>query len=321
MTEYGHKKRPPLNEVSKWLSAHHGAPIADIEPIRGGYWSSAWAYRCDGDDLVLRLSADDEGYRIDRAAHRFAEYGVPVPEVLHIGTALDGVGPGYAAAISRRHFGRFIEEAAPSEAEAVGVAMAGLLAAMRRVPVEPQFPAEWYGPLVGQSDAADSWHGWLLRAIRIPDRLESQWAEATAVHAELGPVFARCTTTIEELLQHCPERRDLVHGDLLHQNVLLTDSTVTGIFSWKCSVVGDFLYDVALCTVWAPWHPVMVDADVWGRTLAAPDLNPADLEAADIRHRCYQLQIAAAHLLWFVESGDDENLPKLLAVVKKLLEN
>ena len=49
------------------------------------------------------------------------------------------------------------------------------------------------------------------------------------------------------LAEACPERRDLVHGDLLHGNVLVSPDArrVQAVLSWKCSVRGDFLFDAA----------------------------------------------------------------------------
>lgn len=308
MDDYAHKERPPLDEVVGWLEDHHGGPVESVKPLRGGYWSSAWSYRADSRDLVLRLGADDAGYRIDQRAGSFGAVGVPVPKVHHIGTAL-----GRAAAISDRRFGTFLEEQPLDTADATGHALADLFAAMRRVRGHDR--SEWYLP-----HGRASWHDWLLHQLERTDAVEVNWATACARHPSLDATFAAARSKILEAIERLPERRDLVHGDLLHQNVLVEDSRVTGVFSWKCSAFGDFLFDVAWCSVWSSWFPVIDAVDMWGRTQVAPDLTAVDLHDAEARHAIYQLHISCTHLLWFVQSSDDGNLERLLGQTMGLLD-
>ena len=60
-----------------------------------GFWSSAYAYEADGQELVLRLGLIPEGFQDDRDAMAFAGPDLPVPAVNFVGDAL-----GWAAAIS-----------------------------------------------------------------------------------------------------------------------------------------------------------------------------------------------------------------------------
>jgi len=165
---------------------------------------------------------------------------------------------------------------------------------------------EWYEP---SGEGASSWHDWLRLGV--------------SGNAETHPLYAPTMHKIEQLLPLVPERRELVHGDLLHQNVLISEeeqNSVTGIFSWKCSALGDFLYDVAWFTLWSPWFAVL-DADLlWQLTLDAQDLMASDLERAAERHYCYELQIALSHIGWFITSKDDVNLERLSPQLDALLD-
>ena len=127
---------------------------------------------------------------------------------------------------------------------------------------------------------------------------------------------------MEELVEACPERRDLVHGDLLHQNVLLAEdlSAVTGVFSWKCSAHGDFLFDVAWCTFWGQWHHGVAAIDTWSQAWQADDLTGADLVDAPVRHHCYELQIGAGHLGWHAWTGDTVGLEAVADRTAHILE-
>jgi len=299
-----HKHPFALPEISDWLTNYHGEPVKDLQPMAGGYWSSAFSYRAQQQELVLRLGESGVGYRIDQMAQRFNVKALPVPEVLDIGAAL-----GRKFAISRRHHGGFIEVASPQRSNSVCKSLGNLLAALRSnrdLGNPDSVNVEWYEP---PGEGAASWHAWLRMGV--------------SGNAETHHLYAPTMQKIEKLLQLVPERRELVHGDLLHQNVLISDtdsSEVTGVFSWKCSALGDFLYDVAWCTLWSPWFEVLNADLLWQLTLDADDLADADLELAAERHYCYELQIALSHIGWFITSKDDTNLQRLSPQLEALLD-
>jgi hypothetical protein len=66
-------------EVAAFLSSRSG-PLADLEPLSGGGWSSAWAYRAGGEELVARFGPDASWYEADRLAMAFSGPDLPVPE-------------------------------------------------------------------------------------------------------------------------------------------------------------------------------------------------------------------------------------------------
>ena len=309
------KPKPQAEQVAAWLARQHEGTITDFAPLKGGFWSSAFSYRVGNDELVLRLSEMSEGFASDKAAMQFASAQIPVPDVIAVG---EGLGLHYA--ISRRHYGRFLESIAPHEAEAAGAALATLLQAMRQAEPARSDRVNWYAG----ADAANlSWHDWLKGGLggNGEPAPNSGWAKLAA-NPSLDALFKRCKSRIEGLLPACPERRDLIHGDLLYKNVLIAEdlSRVMAIFSWKCSALGDFLYDVAWCTLWGRWCPAIAQTNLWQRTLEAPDLSEDDLRDAPLRHHCYELQIAASHLGWFAWTGEEKELAKLAGVVEQLLE-
>ncbi|MEM8882912.1 MAG: aminoglycoside phosphotransferase family protein [Planctomycetota bacterium] len=300
------KPRIPFAHVAAWLDERYDEPIEELAPVSGGYWSSAYTYRVGGEEFVLRLSDMAEGFAIDAAAMRFARAELPIPEVLDVGEALDR-----HYAISRRHHGRFVEDSWS------GRAMSRLLEALRAVPSTPESAVAWHRP----DDT--TWHEWLRGGlVDHPESRVNGWRAKLEAQPRLDAIFRACEARIEELLPHCPERRDLVHGDLLHQNVLVAEdgARVTAVFSWKCSVRGDFLFDVAWCTFWAPWHPAIDADDLWRRTCEAPDLRDDARVDAVMRHHCYELQIAASHFGWYVWTDDDEQLATVARAAQRLLD-
>ena len=310
------KRNLAVHEVQAFLQAHHRAPVHDIEPLHGGFWSAAYAYRLDDRALVVRFGASRDGYDMDRAAMAFGGPGLPVPEVLHVGEALGG-----AFAISVRHRGRFLEGIEPSEAEVVGPAIDTLLMALRSNKAPRSAPPDWWDSAL---PAPSTWREWLATGLTdVPTWPNHGWRARLAEHPDADRLFRACEARLATLRDACPERRDLVHSDLLHQNVLLNDAgdAVTAVFSWKLSMYADFLWDVAWCNLWTPWHPGVGALDLFSRTLAAPDLTPADLEDADARHSAYMLQIGAQHLGWNAWTGDEDTLREVMARTEWVLES
>lgn len=294
--------RPTDAAVVEFLRVHHGVEPTDLEALGGGFWSAAYGYRSGGDELVLRVGDTPDGFRDDERAMRFGSPMLPVPEVLCIG---EGFGRWFA--ISRRHQGRFLEEIDPEEADVLGPTLVDLLAALRAVP--------------DTGIDAPAWRDWLLGGLTDPPgRHTSGWRPLIAADAAAERTFRAVDRRIRSLLDACPDRRQLVHSDLLHYNVLVTPSAdaVTAVFSWKCSTWGDALYDLAWCTFWGRWHDGIGALNLWERVV--PTLAVRDAVDAGVRHHAYELQIGASHLGWYAILGDADNLGWTLRQLDELLE-
>lgn len=298
-------EKPTLSvaEVEAFLAERHGVVVSDVVALEGGFWSSAFSYRADGRDLVARFGSIRSGYEADRDAMAYAGPDLPVPDVLEVGDAF-----GASFAISVRHHGRFLEDVRADEADVAGPAIVRLLAALKGVPPAP----------------AESWRQRLRNGLVDDDATTNGgWREALRAHPEAERVFRETEARITSLLDRCPERRDLIHSDLVHRNVLIADdaSRINAVFSWKCAGRGDFLFDVAWCTFWGgSFHPGIAAADLLARVVRAP-WAAGDLEDAAVRHHCYELHVGATHLGWNAWIGDDEALATVTRHTGGLLEH
>lgn len=304
------------DEVVAFL-AGRPSTAEDLEPLSGGAWSSAWAYRAGGEELVVRFGQEVAWYEADRMAMAFDGPDLPVPEVREVGTTPSG----RAYAISVRHHGRFLEDTPVEQAEAIAPTLTRLLVALYRVPGSPDSPVVWH-----QSGASTgSWREFLLAGlVDDPANLVHGWSTSLAGDRELAALSAAVTERVSALVEACPERRDLVHGDLLHGNVLVGPDAdrVEAVLSWKCSVRGDFLFDAAWCSFWSPFHPGIAAADPLSALLRDPSVrsdHSALLDAA-ARHHCYELHIGFTHLGWNVWTGDQANLAATARCLAEVLE-
>ncbi len=294
--------RPAEAAVVEFLRAHHHAEPQALEVLSGGFWSAAFGYRVGEDELVLRVNHAPAGFLADELAMRYASSGLPVPEVLAVGEGL-----GRWVAISRRHHGRFLESFGPDAADTLGPTVVDLLAALRAVPDDDV--------------EVPPWRDWLLGGITDrPGHHTAGWRARLAADTGAERTFRAVDHRIRSLLDACPDRRELVHSDLLHFNVLITPAAdaVDAVFSWKCATWGDSAYDLAWCTFWGRWHPGIGALDLWDRVV--PTLAASARVDIGIRHHVYELQIGASHLGWYTTLGDEENLHWTVRQLDELLE-
>jgi len=301
-------------EVLAFLARQPGAP-RDLEALAGGAWSSAWAYRVGGEELVVRFGREVSWYEADRMAMAFASPDLPVPEVREVGRTPSG----RAYAISVRHHGRFLEDTPAGQAGALTRTLTRLLVALYRVPAGPDARVAWHRA----GTPAGSWREFLLAGL-VDDsgKLVRGWSAALVGDRQLAALSTAVTGRVRALAQACPERRDLVHGDLLHGNVLVSpDAQVEAVLSWKCSVRGDFLFDAAWCSFWAPFHPGIA-ADPLPGLLRAPSVRdePGALLDAAARHHCYELHIGFTHLGWNIWTGNQAGLAATARRLAEVLE-
>jgi len=298
-------ERITIDAVRAFLTERYGSRAGAVAELRGGEWSSPFGFRVDGRGLVARFGRWRDDFDKDAAAMAFAGPDLPVPRVVEVGAAFDGV-----YAISERHFGRFLEELDADGFQRVLPALLRALDAMRSVPVPDDARRE-------------PWGDW-LRSLLIdhPGARVSGWRDKIAASSELDALFVAGEHAFEDLLGACPDIHHVVHCDLINRNVLVAaDGThLEAVFDWGCLAYGDFLYDVAWLTFWAPWHTGLAATDIRGAVLDHYAATGVTVERFDERIRCYEVHIGVHHLAYntFV-SGRDEDLAAIASRLHELI--
>ena len=241
-SQSGWEKRP-----DSWLSGtragrgmwRNWAVVTGHGPSRSG-WMAATSWPGFGQY--------GEDFARDRQAMALSGPDLPVPRVLETGGALGG-----AYAISERCFGEFLEALdAPRWRRLLPALLRGLDALRDAPALDTGGPAAADGPA-----AAASWREQLQAELEDrPGQRVSGWRAALAGSAELDALFSAGERAVCGLLDACPDLRHVLHRDLLNRNVLVAadGSRLTAVFDWGCYSLGDFLYEVAWFTFWAPWH-------------------------------------------------------------------
>ena len=234
------------------------AGVSAVEPLGGGEWSQAFSFRTGDQDRVIRFGRFPEDYEKDRLAAGFNAPDLPVPQVHEIGEAL-----GAAYAISTRAPGVGFDTLDEAGYRRVLPALLRAWAALRAADVsgsagygiwrpDGSAPfASWREFLLDvECDPASSrTHGWRSRLYTVP---------AAAARFEEG------RRQLQGLLDACPEDRHLIHADLVGDNLRVEGDRITAVVDWANAMYGDFLYDLARLTFFAPWFPELRRIDVRG---------------------------------------------------------
>jgi hygromycin-B 4-O-kinase len=143
------------------------------------------------------------------------------------------------------------------------------------------------------------------------------WRELLATSPTGSGPFEEALKRFQTLVDCCPEERCLVHGDLLHYNVLVDSDRITAVIDWGCGIYGDFLYDVAWFAFYAPWYPAWRGIDFVAEAARHYQAIGLDVPYFEERLRCYQVRIGLGDQTW---NAWTQNWPQLAATAERLLE-
>jgi hygromycin-B 4-O-kinase len=302
------------NAAACFIAERYGlSAAASVAELGGGDWSRAFSFGLDGCELVVRFGRHREDFVKDQKAMALARPELPIPTVLDIGEAL-----GVFFAVSERHFGVFLETLDELGWHNLLPALLRGLDALREI--QPQCGVDWLGVCAG---SPSEWRQWLVASLEDrPGGRVSGWRPALKERPDIDEVFVAGERKLRSLLWACPDVRHVLHRDLLNRNVLVAGdaSRLEAVFDWGCSMAGDFLYEVAWLTFWAPWYPAL-DA-IGFRRIIADHYQSIGLavEHFDERLSCYELHIGLEHIAYATFTGRNDDQHAIARRTLQLLE-
>src|SRR3954468_2104233 len=269
------------------LLREHGHDATDFQPLIGGMWSTTYAFREKGREYVVRFHDRRDDLEKDRFAMRWASPRLRVPRIVEIGDTTGG-----AYGISERVPGQQIDDL---DAAGMRRILPSLFAAMDAMRDADLSGTHGWGLWHGDGNAEfQTWSEFLLRTEKERDLVASHDVGLDGFDAAMG--------RMRELLAFGPERRHLVHDDLLYHNVFHDDRGVI-LLDWGASIYGDFVHDAALLTFWwayyAKWGSIDIDALVREHYAGVPHFAE--------RLRLCEMDIAASHIPFQLEHRDASN--------------
>ncbi len=289
--------------VERFLADRLGGEIEGLERLQGGDWSQAFGFHCAGADLVVRFGPYVEDFLKDRAAARFSSADLPIPEVREIGAGLGG-----HYCVSRRVFGEMLDALDAPRMERAVPAVLRALDALR----EGDFNV-WFGEL---GLPATGWAEQLLSVDEETKRVGG-WHDRMAASPTASEPYDTALAYLKAHIASCHEGSHVVHNDLLHFNVLLRHDAMVGVIDWGNAIRGDFLYDLAMFTFYAPWYPSMQGIDWRGRARDHYRMLGLEVPELDQRLLCYEVHLGLSGMAYSAFKG---NWAELHANARRTME-
>lgn len=273
-----------IAEVSAFLAERYAA-VSDVAPIGSGEWSQAFSFRCADGDRVARFGLHRDDYEKDRHAMRFAGPDLPVPMILEVGEAFGG-----AFAVSERAFGHGFDGGSEARYREVLPAVFAVHVALARADISGSTGYGMWNP-AGRAPYA-SWRDMLLDSERgfESERIRG-WRERLERVPEAVRNFDESRRALARLVDEACEQRHLIHADLMGDNLLLDGDRVVAVLDWGNSMYGDFLYDLARMTFFAPWFDDLDRFELRGLARDAYRTRGLDVPHFNERLRCCEVHL------------------------------
>ena len=167
--------------------------------------------------------------------------------------------------------------------------------------------------------ANSSWSEFLASANQYNPVSRVDWRAGLARRPETNTLFNRVYQEMTGLLKYCPEKRHLIHNDLLHFNLITKENKITGVIDWGCSLYGDFLYDLAMFDLWSFYYPSMEEIDWKGEAKKYFESIVVNLTNFEERLKCYQCHLALDAIKYTVFKNNEKDLAIISGRINELL--
>ena len=261
-----------------------------IEPLAKGGHAHAYSYLIDDREYVIRFSPYNEDFAKDKFANRFDSENLPTPKVFEIGEAFGGY-----YCITEKFDGLMLDELTHNQIKSAIPSILKTLDALREADISG---TSGYGPFDINGEARNrTWAEHLLEGLEDnPHRRNAGWYRKLQESKYGTEIYDQGKDTFKECIKSAPNIRHLIHYDLLNRNVMVEDNKICAVFDWGCGRYGDFLFELAAFTFWAPVLGPFADFD-W-RSLAKDHYDEINLNVEDFdqRLKTYELFIGLDHL-------------------------
>lgn len=301
-----------IQNTVQFLREKFNEDVQELMLLSGGEWSQAYSFVHHHKKYVLRWCHSSETFEKDAAASIFNCEAMPIPQITDTGKAFDTY-----FAISEFAEGEFIDTLSPGALQNALPALFNLFDALRSANLAHTTGyGGWNKDGVGSHA---SWKAFLLDVRNDHEENFLQGWYAQLANSSIGTAaFDHLYAQFEGLVEKCPEVRELIHSDLLHYNLLVSDAKISAVIDWQCSLYGDSLYDVAWFIYYAPYYPHFATADISQKILAHFESASAEQSNLKARLMCYQLHIGLGSIAYNTFKKDWKAVQEVIDFTRKV---
>jgi hygromycin-B 4-O-kinase len=270
--------------AQRFIQHRYGDRVGELTLVGAGEWSTAYAFTLDGRELVARFGAYGEDFVKDRAMARHSSDELPIPAVVELGEA-----PGGFFIIAQRVRGQFLDDLDEVGMRAVLPALLAALDTVRDIDIADTTGFGGWSP-----DGVAPHRSWAESLLSITQERSGRlhgWRDALEGSPTGSAPFDAGVEVLRSLAPRLPERRQLIHQDLLNRNVLVSGARLSAVLDWGNSLYGDGLYDLAWLLFWWPWYPAWSGIDIHAIIAAHLKSRSHEVAEVELRLRCYQIHI------------------------------
>lgn len=285
--------------VSCFLRRHFDTHISNAEQIGAGMFSEAFAFNFEKQELVIRLNIYEEDFRKDSFAYRHFASKIPIPKLIEY----DRFDQDYYFAITERCAGYTLNEL---EEISVREVLPSLFETLHALCTIDTLPYSGWGLTDAQGHGRfASWQEYLLSFYN--QKFPFTWKELFDRTCMEREIYEEYVSILQDYLPFCATDKYWVHGDFGFDNVMASDTKVTGILDWAEARLGDFIYDIAYLEFWSENIPYK---ELWLAWAEHRQLLISDFEE---RMRCYLIHIGLGGLAIAAIRGDIEDYLRVKA--------
>lgn len=278
--------------VLNFLKSNFAPDTQSLTTIKEGETSQAFSFSSKTGEFVIRVHSKKHGFEKDKYAHdHFNSRSVPIPKTFQIGQLNDK----FYYSITEKAEGKIIDHFEKEEICKFIPEFISVLDSIHGFDIDDTHFGDW--EIDGKAPET-SWKNYLLKLIEEFGAYENKTPEDTL----LEPVVVqKILARYKQLIDYCPNVRQLVHGDYGFNNLLSNAQKITGVIDWELSKYGDFLYDVAWLSFW--------ETTIDYTNIFLKHYQEKNISVPNFRERilCYKLHFGLGALSFFSGSKQDKN--------------
>ena len=231
-------------KILSFLQKHYTSDATRLSPLATGMFSHAFSFRVGKKAFVVRFNQYEQDFLKDKYAYEhFACKDTPIPPIIRLGKYNDT----WHYAISPLCPGQTLDKLNTEQMHAL---LPDLITTVNRIHNIDLSDHPGYGLM--DEHGAGIFSSWQESIGSLDNRkITCDWKHLLHKTFLEKDFFLYYKQEMFTLIPYCPEKKQLVHGDIGFDNVIYDGKKITGIIDWAESKIGDPLWDVAWLNFWS----------------------------------------------------------------------